>query len=63
MLQRKLLTEPNSEPAPDMKHFKKSLFILIASGFLLGGCGQKGDLYLPDSETAESQAEEEKTEE
>ncbi len=26
------------------------LILLLGSALLIGGCGQKGDLYLPDSE-------------
>ena len=27
----------------------KAVFALLLSAFVLAGCGQKGDLYLPDS--------------
>ena len=38
------------------------MMILAAFGLFLGGCGQKGDLYLPDSEaTAEEEEKKENT--
>ncbi|MDR9467592.1 lipoprotein [Marinospirillum sp.] len=30
--------------------FKKGLLLLLVLGLLLSGCGQRGDLYLPEPE-------------
>lgn len=30
-----------------MRHLPKTLFAILMIGALLGGCGQKGPLYLP----------------
>ncbi|MBX2867234.1 MAG: lipoprotein [Acidiferrobacterales bacterium] len=40
-----------------MKNWFKSILIVVAFGFFLGACGQKGDLYLPESETATEEEE------
>ena len=45
-----------------MKNWFRLIFLVAAFGLFLGACGQKGDLYLPESETAteEEEKEEEK---
>ena len=41
-----------------MKSFPKLLILVLASLLLLSACGQKGDLYLPETESeAESETE------
>lgn len=34
------------------------LLLLIVAAFMLGGCGNKGELYLPENEPQEQQSDE-----
>ncbi len=34
---------------------KKSLFVILAIAFFISACGNKGDLYLPDSQDEQEQ--------
>ncbi|MCX7554372.1 lipoprotein [Marinicella sp. S1101] len=49
-----------SERAAKPKQHKQSqiLVLLLVAAFMLGACGNKGELYLPENESQEQQSDE-----